>query len=152
MHLVFKYNDGGKWKAGYRGNSGDCACRAIAIATGKPYREVYDELNLAAKCERRSKNSQDKSSARGGMYQTTVRRYLKALGWKWIPTMTIGSGCRIHLRADELPMGRIIVRVSKHVTCMIDGIINDTFNPDRQGLRCVYGYWTQEPKGKGNEQ
>ena len=37
--------------------------------------------------------------------------------------------------------GRIIVRLSKHYTCLIDGIIHDTHDPSRNGTRCVYGYW-----------
>ena len=45
----FKYNDGGRELAGYKGKTGDCVTRAIAIATGKPYQEVYDNLVLWAK-------------------------------------------------------------------------------------------------------
>jgi hypothetical protein len=62
-------------------------------------------------------------------------------GFVWVPTMSIGSGCKVHLRADELPAGRLVVSVSNHYTTMIDGVINDTWNPDRGGDRCVYGYW-----------
>jgi hypothetical protein len=32
------HNDGGRADAGFRGETGDCVTRAIAIATGKPYR------------------------------------------------------------------------------------------------------------------
>ena len=34
------YNDGGRKKAGYKGNAGDCVCRAIAIAANLNYAEV----------------------------------------------------------------------------------------------------------------
>ena len=44
----------------------------------------------------------------------------------------------------ELPTGRLIVAVSKHLTTMIDGVINDTHNPSRDGKRCVYGYYQKE--------
>ena len=27
----------------------------------------------------------------------------RRLGWTWTPTMAIGQGCKVHLRADELP-------------------------------------------------
>ena len=43
------YDDGGRAAAGFKGTTGDCVTRAIAIATGKPYREVYDALNELAK-------------------------------------------------------------------------------------------------------
>jgi hypothetical protein len=63
------------------------------------------------------------------------------LGWVWTPTMQIGSGCTVHLRADELPPGRLVVSVSKHLTAVIDGVIHDTHDCSRRGTRCVYGYW-----------
>jgi hypothetical protein len=66
---------------------------------------------------------------------------MKDLGFEWTPTMTIGSGCKVHLKADELPNGRIIANVSKHVVAVIDGVIYDTHDPSRNETRCVYGYW-----------
>ena len=57
--------------------------------------------------------------------------------------MTIGSGTRVHLRADELPAGRLIVRISKHMSAVIDGVVYDMFDPTRGGTRVVYGYFTQ---------
>jgi hypothetical protein len=69
---------------------------------------------------------------------------MKSMGWKWIPTMFIGKGCKVHLKAEELPMGRLIVNVSKHITCVIDGVINDTYDCSRNGTRCVYGYFIKE--------
>jgi len=55
--------------------------------------------------------------------------------------MQIGSGCRVHLRADDLPAGRLIVKVTHHLVAVIDGVIHDTHNCSRGGTRCVYGYW-----------
>ena len=66
------------------------------------------------------------------------------LGFVWTPTMAIGQGCTVHLRADELPKGNLIVSVSSHFVAMIDGVIHDTHDPSRQGTRCVYGYWTYQ--------
>ena len=31
---------------------------------------------------------------------------------------------------------------SKHCTAWIDGECHDTYDPTRDGTRCVYGYWT----------
>lgn len=141
--MAFQFNDGGRKVAGYKGDAGDCVCRSIAIATERPYQEIYDGLNEAAKSERRSKRKRGRSSARTGVHRATLRRYLAGLGWEWTPTMQIGSGCKVHLRADELPSGRLIVSVSRHITTMIDGVIQDTFDPSRDGTRCVYGYWSK---------
>ena len=138
------WDDGGRFQTGFRGKAGDCVTRAIAIATEKPYLEVYVSLDeLAKQVERRGK-TKGISTARDGVYRTTCDKYLKFLGWGWIPTMTIGSGCQFHLRADELPSGRLIVRVSKHMVAVIDGVIHDTHDPTRDGTRCVYGYWSKK--------
>ena len=138
--MDFVYNDGGRAAAGYKGRAGDCVVRAIAIATQKPYHEVYDAINALALEERTRRGR--RSSARGGVGRTTYERYLmQQLGWEWIPTMQVGSGCRVHLRAEELPRGRLVVRLSRHLAAVIDGVIQDIYNPDRRGSRCVYGYF-----------
>ena len=137
--MDFAYNDGGRAAASYKGRAGDCVVRAIAIATQKPYEEVYDAINAFALAERVRRGR--RSSARSGVGRTTYERYLKQLGWDWVATMQVGSGCRVHLRAEELPRGRLVVRLSRHLTAVIDGAIHDIYNPDRRGSRCVYGYF-----------
>lgn len=138
--IGFVLDDGGRSAAGYRGDTDDCVTRAIAIAADLPYREVYDALNEAARRER-PRNGRKRSSSRTGVGRATIRRFLEDLGWEWTPTMQIGSGCRVHLRADELPPGRLVVSVSKHVVAVIDGVLHDTHDCSRGGTRCVYGYW-----------
>jgi hypothetical protein len=139
--IGFVYDDGGRAAAGYRGEAGDCVTRAIAIATGQPYQEVYDRLNHLAKSERITKRRRRQSSARTGVARVTYERYLRDLGWEWTPTMQIGSGCQVHLGADELPQGRLIVRLSGHLAAVVDSVVHDTHDPSRDGTRCVYGYW-----------
>ena len=134
------YDDGGRKAAGFRGKAGDCGTRSIAIATRLPYRHVYALLNEQARRERPIRGR--RSSARNGVFRHTSQRVLESLGWRWVPTMKIGGGCRVHLKAAELPRGRLIVRCSKHTTAVIDGIIHDTYDPSRAGTRCVYGYFT----------
>lgn len=134
-------NDGGRKAAGYTGTAGDCVTRAIAIATGRPYQEVYDGLNALATRERRGKRKRGISSARSGVYRATIHRYMTGIGWEWTATMGIGTGTTVHLRDGELPMGRLVVSLSKHICAVIDGVIHDIFDPARGGTRCVYGYW-----------
>lgn len=97
---------------------------------------------------------------------------MAGLGFRWVPTMKVGEGCKVHLDAEELPGGRIICKLSRHLTAVIDGVVHDTYNPARStswtfepdhgqplkanqgrnvngvwtevGGRCVYGYWTLE--------
>lgn len=141
--MKFIYDDGGREAAGFKGETRDCVCRAISIATEMPYREVYDMINEYGKRERTGKRKSGKSNARTGVYKNTIRKIMEDLGWKWHPTMQIGSGCTTHLRADELPNGRLIVSVSKHLVAVIDGVIHDTHDCSRDGTRCVYGYYVK---------
>jgi hypothetical protein len=167
--MAFVYDDGGRAAAGFKGSAGDCVCRAVAIASGKPYAEVYSALAKGMRTQRLTKRSKPKSGARDGV---SVRRkwfkdYMASLGFEWVPTMQIGSGCKVHLDPAELPSGRLVVAVSKHYTAVVDGVIRDTYDPRREthcvepdhgqplkpgqwrnpnGVcsirrRCVYGYW-----------
>lgn len=140
--MKFVFHDGGRAAAGYKGSTGDCVTRSIAIATGKPYQEVYDALNRLAAMERMSRRKRKRSSSRTGVFRRTYQRYLESLGWRWTSTMKIGSGCQVHLLASELPPGPLIVRVSHHLTAVIDGAIYDTHDCSRGGTRCVYGYFS----------
>ena len=139
--MQFVYDDGGRKAAEYRGDTGDCATRAIAIVTGTPYQNVYQLVNEYGRAERKGKNRRSKSSARTGVWSLTMRRIMADLGWSWQPTMAIGQGCTVHLRAEELPGGKLIVRTSKHYVAVINGVVHDTYDPSRDGTRCVYGYW-----------
>ena len=127
--IKFKYNDGG-WKGAKRG---DCVIRAISIATERPYDLVFNELMDLAKEKQNLPND-----------KKVYMPYLKKFGWTWVPTMGIGTGCKVHLKASELPKGKIICRLSKHLVAVIDGIINDTYDSSRYGNRCVYGYFLRE--------
>lgn len=141
--------DGGRRAAGYKGEARDCVTRAVAIATSKPYQEIYDMVQSTQRTERRPKNGSGPSSPRpwSGVRKDTTKRLMASLGWHWTPTMGIGTGCRVHLRDGELPMGRLVVSVSKHLVAVIDGVVHDSNDPTRGGTRCVYGYWTFNNKG-----
>lgn len=143
----FQYNDGGRAAAGFRGETGDCVCRSIAIVTGKLYQAVYNDLSHLCKYDRKSM-ARGKTTARNGVFRTVYHDYILSLGLLWTPTMGIGTGCMVHLNDCELlSTGRMIVRVSKHLTALVDGVIHDTNDPSRQGKRCVYGYYTMPSTG-----
>lgn len=136
--------DGGRKEAGYKSRrSGDCVCRAISIATKHDYQKVYDDLNEVAERER-PRGKKKRSNSNTGVYKATIKRYMENLGWTWVPTMKIGSGCKVHLKKEELPSGRLVVSVSKHLVAVIDGVIHDNHDPARNGTRCVYGYWIKK--------
>lgn len=152
--MQYIYDDGGREAAGFKGSAGDCVVRAVAIAADLPYSQVYAALSEGMRTQRAT----TKRSARNGV--STKRKwfkdYMTSLGWKWTPTMHIGSGCKVHLHDGELPAGRLIVAVSRHYVAVIDGVIRDTFDPQRvtvwknadgtSGIsrRCVYGFWSKD--------
>lgn len=135
--IGYEFDDGGRQEAGFKGLTGDCVTRAIAIATGQDYKKVYEDLWALD----RSANLDAAKGPRNGYPIKLVRAYLGNRGWMWTPTMGIGTGCQVHLRSDELPSGAIICRLSKHLCAVVDGVLRDTYDSSRQGTRCVYGYW-----------
>lgn len=169
--MPFIHDDGGRAAAGYKGSAGDCVARSIAIAAERPYAEVYAALAAGMGAQRAStRTPKHAATARNGIFtrRKWFRDYMRSLGFEFVPTMAIGSGCKVHLVAAELPAGRLIVSVSKHYTAVVDGVIRDTFDPNQRppvfyaadardipagakphgggwlfepGPRCVYGYW-----------
>ena len=114
------------------GLAGDCVVRAIAIATGQAYRDVYEALGKKAQ-----------KSPRDGVYIEFVGEYLATLGWQ----MTLGqnaafhsfsfpkSACVFYLKAQR---GR---ESSGHLCAVVDGTIQDTWNPAEDDDYLVQAYW-----------
>lgn len=157
--VIFQYDDGGREDAGFKGSTSDCVCRAVAIAMNRPYREIYDELNALCKVNSGGHKLTRKrygstyvrtgGSARTGI--TTSKKWFKEWmrrkGFRWVPLMKIGSGCKFHLNREELPnKGRLVLRLSKHFSAYVDGVLRDTYDASRDGQRCVYGFYVYDPK------
>jgi len=148
--IPFTKTDGGRAAAGFtnKNTAGDCVARAVTIASGRPYVEVYAELaeinaRMRLTNNRVVKGVAGRRTASHGIYTKSkvFKDYMRSMGFVWTPTMTIGSGCRVHLRADELPMGRLVLNLSKHCAAVIDGVLHDAYDSSRDGTRCVYGIW-----------
>jgi len=155
--MPVEIDDGGRNAAGFKGRAGDCVTRSIAIAAGLPYQAVYDVLATGNQNQRLTKRSSRQTGKRTASHGiNTTRKWFKdqmaAWGFRWVPCMQIGSGCKVHLLRGELPSGRLVVALSKHYTAVVDGVVHDTFDPHRTTLwckdgvtgmshRCVYVYW-----------
>ena len=139
MRWVF--DDGGRAAAGYKGRTGDCGVRALAIAAELPYQDAVEIVLRYAADERITKRRPTRSATRTGIRRSTMRKLLADRGWQWFPIMGIGTGCRVHMDSRELPGGRLIVSLSRHYAAVVDGVLHDTFDCTRRGTRCVYGYW-----------
>lgn len=151
--MRYVYHDGGRAAAGFKGKglARDCVARAIAIAGELPYREVYDRLAAGTGAQRAGKHGKRPATAREGINtgRKWFKDYMAELGFYWTPTMAIGQGCKVHLNAEELPAGRLVVAIAKHYTAVIDGVLYDAFDcaiPVNGTDRCVYGYWTKGEK------
>lgn len=148
--VIWQDNDGGRAASGYIGSARDCVTRAIAIASGLPYAEIYRELHLRNVAFSHGRSRKAKSMKRGqrsprnGVPREVYEPYLYDLGFEWIAVMKIGSGVTMHLRADELPTGMIIARCSRHLVAVNEGTIQDTTDPSRDGTRAVYGYFRKK--------
>jgi len=142
--LPWVYDDGGRSAAGFKGTAGDCVTRALAIATGTPYREMYDRLARSMKSQGFAR------SARNGVEPKVYKPLLSLWGFVWTPTMFPGQGTRIHLAQGEVPQeGIYILRLSRHLCTVVDGTIHDTYDPGRNATRCVYGWWQRATDGRG---
>ena len=144
--MKYQFNDGGRKAAGFKGLTGDCVARAITIASGLPYAEVYAALAQGTGDQPAGKRGKRAANASNGINvkRKWFKDYMASIGFVWTPTMGIGTGCKVHLADGELPAGRLVVSVSKHYTCVIDGVVNDTWNPQRDTGRCVYGFWAKQ--------
>lgn len=135
--MKWVFDDGGRVAAGYvRPSNVDCAVRAVAIATGQSYDFVHHALVGGPKYDRGAI----------GVAKDCWKGFLREFGWLWTPTMGIGTGCRVHLRDGELPQGRLVVSCSRHLVAVVDGVIHDTYDPSRNGTRCVYGYYREKTR------
>ena len=101
--LPFVFDDGGRAASGFRGQADDCVVRAVAIASGLPYTDVYQVIAKGVGSERGSKGA----TARRGVHtdRKWFREYMQSLGFVWVPTMRVGQGCTTHLVRGELPEG-----------------------------------------------
>ncbi|MFN3189051.1 MAG: DUF2786 domain-containing protein [Aureliella sp.] len=124
----FNWHDGGRSLAGFSGFTKDCAVRAIAIGTGKPYKEVYDLVF----------DEQDQTP-RKGTWDDTLEHILTEQGWSYV---------RNYLeRLCDAPIqdGAVIYNMLTHAVCVVDGEIYDTWNCSE---RDIYGFYLP-PKGVG---
>lgn len=118
--LNWIFNDGGRYAEGYTTIRADCDVRAVAIALEIGYTSAADLLRASFHNRPR------------------MRDILPAQGWEWIE-------CTMQLDDQHtLPLGRLILLLKGHYTTLVDGVIHDTYNPVRNGLDIVCGYWKRK--------
>jgi len=160
MELQFKFNDGGRSKY-FKGETGDCVTRAIAIATNEDYMTIYDQFFIRnklysetkkTKIAKQMKSRSNGLSPRNGIYKEIYHKYLLDNGWKYISLVKFGSKERTKL--DQLThLDNIIVCIPRHIMCMKKGVVNDIGDTRysywenrevKKAIRTVNGYFIKE--------
>jgi hypothetical protein len=160
--MDYIYDDGGRADAGFEGydslldRDSDCVCRSIAIAAELPYQKVYDRLAEESATRHRRDGYTHPPIRVDWCWERTkkwFKNYMSELGFVWTDTppedkKISGRHDRfpIHLRADELPSGRLVCELvygRSRSVAVIDGVIYDTADPNAvvRFHRGVYGYW-----------
>ena len=133
--IDYRYDDGGREAAGYRGRIGDCVVRAIAICTGEDYRAVY--LTMAEHMKRNG------HAASGNAYATRERnrkaprskgqliarrvqdRVLEVYGFRKV---SLPAGARPTFTEAHRRYGDCILGTTKHVAAVVNDALRDTFD------------------------
>lgn len=114
----FKFHDGGRQSAGYKGNVPDCVTRALAISesNGENYKEVY---KIVAK---KHKEKYGVATARKAMHDDVVLEVYASLGYSRVFPKTKKS------KISDLPKGTFLVWSKGHVACVKDNVVYDTWD------------------------
>lgn len=151
-------DDGGRAAAGFPplmsglpgvprvGHWGDCACRAITIATGVPYAEVHAALvRLAA----------DPRAPDDAMTLGVIARYLTGVGWEFTLNRFEQARGRVrHATLAELAArgGSYVVDIRAprqgfgHCRALVDGELRDLdgeMSLEEGATKPIYGWWTK---------
>lgn len=117
--IGYEHDDGGRIAAGYKGEAGDCVTRALAILTGKPYRELYRELARAQQSVTGTR------SARNGISSKAYQKVYAAHG---LTKVKLPKGPRPTYTEAHRRYGNCIVSTTRHVCALVDGKLRDIFD------------------------
>ena len=132
--IRYQYNDGGRKEAGYKGHTGDCVARALAISTGKPYKEIYDFVGETMKSHgyKRSANAYYSGNHRRGMRKPKLVQedIIRSFGFEKVK---LPKGPRPTYRQAYEQYGDCMVATRGHILAIKDGAVQDIFDDQ--------GYW-----------
>lgn len=108
----------------YGRNVNDCTVRAISLATGQSWDETFDMLSLFAKREKITFSEID-----------FINDYLSTV----YQSFPLPHG--VYTLKDFIDLGysgNWLITMLNHITCVIDGVCYDTFNPLDKYIWCAY--------------
>lgn len=134
----FVYADGGRQLSGYKGKTGDCGARALAIATAHHNKSFIDYAYSYKLLAQANKDFGFAKSARNGVEKNVYQSVLNKLGWHWVSAPKFQGR---KARCADLPQGCFIAQQAGHYVAVIDGVPWDIFDSSH---RMVYGYWEKK--------
>ena len=133
---AWQFDDGGREAAGRVGKTGDCVCRAVTIASGRPYAEVHNRLRIITGHVRHGR----RPSPENGIIvaRAPFKRLMEEYGFGWVDFRHLSFPLKTTIL--NLPVeGRLVVMVPRHAYAYIDGVVHD-LTPQNIGMP-VQGYW-----------
>jgi hypothetical protein len=140
----FEYDDGGRAAAGFpslvlaAGGPGDCQCRAITLATGRPYAEIHAELSELA-----AGGAHDVDNGAG---PDVAKYWLRRAGQTFTLNREVGPrGAVRHRTVRDLPRTGAFVLVfmgktQGHLSALVDGVNRDLEDHLDSNL---WGWWSK---------
>lgn len=128
---MFVYDDGGRLESGLKGRSGDCAVRAVSVATGMNYKDARLLIKEFA-----AKGKQGNKAIANGVYKEDLNAALESIGWEW------RSAPKFEGRKAKYTdiSGVAILRMARHFAAVVNGELRDTWDSSE---KMVYGYWVK---------
>lgn len=104
----------------------DCTVRAISLATGKSWDFIYKILSEFARKE--------------AVMMDNIKYIDKFLDSNFLKVYSHNSGYKMTVdeAAKEFNRGVYLITMQNHITCCIDGIIYDIFNPGDRTVWEIY--------------
>jgi len=131
----FLKTDGGRKSAFPNSDrrAGDCVIRAITIATGKPYKQIWKELFSIALETGNFPNA-----------DSVCVTYLESEGWERVK---FGKKL-VRMNSHKIPKDKtIICHTRGHWVAMMNGIVNDTWDSTTNSMEKsnrVFSYYIKE--------
>lgn len=145
--IDFTFDDGGRADAGFRGKTGDCVTRAIAICGRLDYRTVYREMAAAMAGHGYARSANAYLTRRAGRDgrrcpKKIQRDVIARFGFEKV---RLPRGPRPTYTEAHERYGDCIVSTRKHVCALVGGSVRDTFD-DRVYDGSPYGLSTEEER------
>lgn len=149
--IGYRYDDGGRATAGFKGHTGDCVVRAIAIITGVPYADIYRRMAAAMRHGgySASGNGYRQKARRGLRPRMSARKIQNLVKTSYgLRRVNLGRGPRPTHTEAWLLHGDCLVGTARHISAVVDETLCDTFDSRIYDTRLYGGSAAEERKAQ----